>query len=497
MAFDLYTWTSPQGRSLRQMLKSPLGLLDASLTLPGAGDAFGTEKIPQLWHYCFGWRRYGLPEFAWTLAQAQGPVLDSDVFATAGALFNDRELPAQLPPPEAPSQPYPYAGWLSLHSTESQDYWHSDAVQVLLSYGGGETHDHADKLNLDVAAFTERLVEDKSVFAYGDGGASPESPVGSRHQLWDRQTVAHNTVVVDQRSQPCAEALFQATGLRGSGEVFVRCGPVKVARARADTVYAGVQYARQVALVGSDYVVDFFRLDSKTTHVYDWVLHVNRPPTDAARTELTWEPAPPFRGAAGYQLIRNMYRSRTPGPWSVEWPNIKLWMAGGEPTEIIRAEGYGGPIIQKGVWEVVANPEPSWSPMLLVRREVPRTTFAAVIELFKERPVLTSVEAVPTNPGLSALRVHRPDRVDLFIARWGDSSRTETVVDPETALAVTPGDSFSLAQVRDEGIQLWSDGPAGAVDLNPSLGVEANVAGHSRAVEHRHCINELQAPGPQ
>jgi hypothetical protein len=458
------------------MFVSPLGLLDPSLTLPGSGDAFGTPKIPHFWHYWFGWRRYGLPEFAWILTQAQQPMLDHDVFATTGTLFNDRELPAQPIVPEAPSRAYPDAGWLSLRSVENRNYWHSDAVQVLLSYGGGETHDHADKLNVDIAAFSERLVEDKSVFAYGDGGASPEHPIGSRHLLWDRQTVAHNTVAVDQRSQPGAQDMFQETGIRGTGEVFVRCGPVKVARARADTVYKGVEYTRQVALVGSEYVVDLFRLESGTTHVYDWVLHVNRPPDEAPRTELDWQKAPPIQGPDGYQLIRDLRRSQTAGPWSLEWPKLKIWMTGRPSTEVILAEGYGGAIIQQGVWKVVGNHEPSRIPMVLARREASETVFAAVIELFQEMPELRRVEDVPTTAASSALRIQRPDGVDLFVTRWAQGAKGALVFDPVTMLAVPVGHSFTLVRVRGERVQLWSDGPVGTTDL---------------AAEVHQCVNEL------
>ena len=183
MNLDLYTWTSPQGQSLRQMFLSPIGLLDPYLKLPGSGDSLGTLEIHRFWHYLFGWRRYGDQEFAWILSHAQRPVVDADVFSTAGTLFNDRELSEEPPPPEAPGKAYQDAGWMSLRSIESRGYWMSDAVQVLLSYGGGETHDHADKLNIDIAGFSGRLVEDKSVFAYGDGAVTPERPAGSRHHL--------------------------------------------------------------------------------------------------------------------------------------------------------------------------------------------------------------------------------------------------------------------------------------------------------------------------
>jgi hypothetical protein len=128
LPLDLYTWRSPKGRSLRSMLLRPIGLLDPDLTLPDSGDSFGTRKIRELWHYWFGWRRYGHPEFAWILARAQHPMIDTDVFATAGTLFNDRDLPEEVSLPEAPSQAYLDAGWLSLHLVESRAYWRADAV---------------------------------------------------------------------------------------------------------------------------------------------------------------------------------------------------------------------------------------------------------------------------------------------------------------------------------------------------------------------------------
>jgi hypothetical protein len=492
--FDFYTWTSPQGRSLRQMFESPLGLLDPFLTLPGAGDAFGTPKIHKFWHYWFGWRRYGKPAFAWILAQAQHPMLDFDVFATAGELFNDRELPHEPSAPEAPSQAYPHAGWLSLRSPESRAYWHSDAVQVLLSYGGGEAHDHADKLNLDIVGFAERLVEDKSVFVYGDNGATPEHPVGSRHQLWDRQTVAHNTVVVDQRSQPGAQSMFQASGVRGQGEVFVRCGPVQVARARADTVYPGVQYARQVALVDRAYIIDVFRVASQAPRVYDWVLHVNHPPEAIPHTALAWRKAPPFQGRDGYELIRNQHTSQTAGPWSLQWPKLKLWMTGSPATEVILAEGYGGPIIQRGIWQVVEHPEPSWIPIVLVRRKAPRTVFAAVLELVHETPQLIQVGAIPAATEVSAIRIQRPEGVDLFVTRWVPGTGGDVVVDPLTTLAVPLGRTFTLAQVRGERVHLWSDGPMALLDTPPPPAPGVTPAGRPHTVDPHLCVNELTMP---
>jgi hypothetical protein len=339
-------------------------------------------------------------------------------------------------------------------------------------------------------------VEDKSVFAYGDGGVSPEQPEQSRHHLWDRQTVAHNTVVVDQRSQPGAQSMFQVTGVRGHGEVFVRCGPVKVARARADTVYEGVQYVRQVALVGSEYVVDLFQLASGTTHVYDWVLHVNRPPDEAPHTELAWQKAPPFQGRDGYQLIRNLRTSHSAGPWSLEWPKMKLWRVGGVPTEIFMGEANGGPIVQSGIWQVVEHPEPSWSPLVLARWKVPQTVYAAVIELVQGTPGPTHVEDITTAAGTSALRIQRPDGADLFVTRWTQGAGGEVVVDPVATLAVPLGPSFTLARVRGERVQLWSDGPLGAADPSVPHDPTAREPGRP-GIEYHQSVNEIPGDSPR
>jgi Alginate lyase/Heparinase II/III-like protein len=497
MGFDLYGWTSLKGRTLASMFLSPIGLLDPYSTLPGSGDSFGAPKIQEFWHYLFGWRRYGNQAFAWVLSQAQHPMVDTDVFATAWTLFNDRDLPEHVMPPEAPSLVYQDSGWMSLRSDESRGYWRSDAVQVLLSYGGGKTHDHADKLNIDISGLSERLVEDKSVFAYGDGGASPEQPEGSRHRLWDRQTVAHNTVVVDQRSQPGAQLMFQETQLRGRGEVFVRCGAVKVARASADSVYPGVRYSRQVALVASDYLVDQFRVESGASHVYDWVLHVNRPPDEQPRSDLTWRQAPALSGSDGYQMIHRLRRSHTSGPWSLEWPKMKIWMAGGAATEIFLGEGYGGPVIQDGVWELVGNPEPSMTPMVLARREAPGTVFAAVIELFETAPAVTRVEEIAGGAGISALRVQRPDRVDILVTRWDGQSRAEAVVDPLTRVTVPIGRTFTLAQVRGEKVQQWSDVGGTSADRKPRQDASPDAPGHNSAGEPHQCVNEVQGERPR
>jgi hypothetical protein len=274
------------------------------------------------------------------------------------------------------------------------------------------------------------------------------------------------------------------------GGVFVRCDPINVARASADSVYAGVQYARQVALVGSEYVIDLFRVTSGRSQVYDWVLHVNRAPTMEPRTDLNWHKAPPFPGSDGYQMISNLRSSHTLGPWSLEWPQIKIWMAGGTPTEVFLGVGYGGPTIQQGVWQVVGDPEPSRTPMVLVRRQATHTVFAAVIELFQGAPAITRVEPMTDAPNLSVLRIERADGVDLYAARW-DSGGGETVDDPVTKVSVPVGDSFTFARIRGSTVQQWSDVRTTSAGMYSKHAPTSSVP-RSGVREQHQCRNEMQ-----
>ena len=119
-------------------------------------------------------------------------------------------------------------------------------VCAVLDYGQTVAgHGHMDKLNLVLFAHDRLMMPDIGTRSYF-------SPV---YRFWDRQTLSHNTVVIDERSQKQE---------RGRLTLFDGLGPVQVVQATADEAYPCVNQKRTL-FVTPDYVVDLFRVTDDAT----------------------------------------------------------------------------------------------------------------------------------------------------------------------------------------------------------------------------------------
>jgi hypothetical protein len=146
-------------------------------------------------------------------------------------------------------------------------------------HGGG--HGHYDKLGL---------------ISYGLGGILGTDPgtqsyAAPTHNTWDKQTVAHNTVVVDERTQG------EATGAL---HWFQTGDGLTAVRADAGPAYRSARLGRTLLVTG-DYLLDLFDVASLdgAPHKFDWVYH------NPGRVEMDLATAPytGFPSAAGYQHL--------------------------------------------------------------------------------------------------------------------------------------------------------------------------------------------------
>ena len=112
---------------------------------------------------------------------------------------------------------------------------------ALLDYGQTVAgHGHMDKLNLVLSAHGRLLVPDIGTRSYF-------SPM---YRFWDRQTLSHNTVVIDERSQKQE---------RGRLLLFDGRSPIQLLQATADEAHPCVNQTRTL-FATPDFVVDFFRV---------------------------------------------------------------------------------------------------------------------------------------------------------------------------------------------------------------------------------------------
>ncbi|HEV8676147.1 MAG TPA: heparinase II/III family protein, partial [Methylomirabilota bacterium] len=168
-------------------------------------------------------------------------------------LVDRRPLPPDPRFPPAPSRIWPSHGLAMLRSDESPAYWTSSralAVSQIMSQGYG--HDHRDKFSLTLHGAGRLLYPDYNAIQY-------ENPAIG----WTRNSVAHNTLVVDEKDTRDAAP----TGIR-----YEFTPGVKFLATSASGVFEGVDQTRVLMLTG-EYLLDFFHAMSAVPHVYDYLLH--------------------------------------------------------------------------------------------------------------------------------------------------------------------------------------------------------------------------------
>ena len=179
---------------------------------------------------------------------------------------------------------------------------------VSINYGPHSAgHQAPAMLHIDLHAADQRRTDAPRSGGYED----------ATHLTWMRTTFAHNTVVVDGKSQfPYdfeTESIWEADQWRdrhsdGTLVHYQTDGGFKAVRAANEAVYPGVRLDRTVILTDRA-AIDVFRVISADQHVYDWPMHgvgVIDVPDNATPMEL---------GAGrGYRHLSSAHEWSAPGP---------------------------------------------------------------------------------------------------------------------------------------------------------------------------------------
>ena len=256
-----------------------------------------------------------------------------------------------------------------------------DATMLLMKYGvHGQGHGHFDKLHFTFFDAGREVVPDYGFARW----INIEPKFGGRYlpenDTYAMQTVAHNTVVVDQTTQnhgseaadeqvSAERHFFDATNAN-----------VQAMSARADREYAGVGMQRTMLLLRDarlpyPVVVDLYRLTSAAPHTYDYPIHFRGPliatnvAYDAHTTQRT-----ALGASNGYQHLWNEAQARTDSAVRLTWLDGKRYYtvttAGAPGTGVIFARTGAG----DSSFNLVVE------PMMLVRRRASDHLFASVIE---------------------------------------------------------------------------------------------------------------------
>jgi hypothetical protein len=253
---------------------------------------------------------------------------------------------------------------------------------------------------------------------FGPGGPYDNPMCGA----WFRRAISHNALTVDGEVQKVSfgrEVAFQA-------------GPrLQLVKAVEDQAYPGVTQERLLVLADG-YAVDLCTVASDREHRYDLAHHYFGDMTfgvafQARQGPLGWR--------SGYEYVDALRSARTSGPWAADWRQdadhaLRLTMLGGSPTELIAGEApgmfsWGEP--SERPEESVLGPVYSREkvPIIMVGRWGKRTTFVSLLEAYRDRPAITSVEPLTASrDGATAVRIRRGGATDYVVANPDPGRRT-------------------------------------------------------------------------
>jgi oligo-alginate lyase len=308
----------PEANALKRMLDAPLLCVFPDGTLPNFNDSgYTTLKDEARW-YEMGYRLFHDARYL-TVANAAPRGIDS-------LLWGADSLPAATSAPPLTSAILPDAGIAILRAAGSD---HTVAIKFG-AHGGG--HGHFDKLSFISYADGRRMAADPGTQAYA----------AKTHATWDKTTIAHNTLSVDEKQQA------QATGKLLEWKPGANSTTIRVSAGEA---YPGVEIVRTLVHTAA-YTLDIVEAhatDGKP-HQFDWIYH----DFGALSTELPVEPYTKLPAANGYQHLTNARAAVTSGDWKVSFGPERVWMRGAPGTTVVTGEGLG-PDLQTPVPFVMAR----------------------------------------------------------------------------------------------------------------------------------------------
>ncbi len=294
-----------------------------------------------------------------------------------------------------------------------------DQSMLLMKYGvHGGGHGHFDKLHFVFFDQGREIVPD-----YGFGRwINVEPKWGGRYlpegHSYAKATIAHNTVVVDQRAQNDFDS-EAAEDVSGRRHFFTTVNPdVQAMSARANDSYEGVEMQRTMLLVRDEefphpLVIDLFRLVADESHTYDYPIHFTGQPM---MTNFEYDRPNELRALGrdhGYQHLWVEGRGSTDAPVQFTWLDgsryYTLHSAPSPSTEVFFTR--------------IGAEDPNFNlrsePSIILRRGGSTHLFASVIEphgYFSESreisrqasPLVENVEVLGHNEVASVVRIDGP-----------------------------------------------------------------------------------------
>jgi hypothetical protein len=352
----------PEEARLKLALDAPLACALPDGTLPNFNDSGGTSLVDYARYFSIGLRWFGDRRYLPIVRRGER-TLDALLW---GTVATDED-----PAPEPESAVLPAAGFATLRTAGSD---HVVAVKFG-PHGGG--HGHHDKLNFVSYAQGRLQAVDPGTQSYAF----------RTHATWDKVTVSHNTVVVDETTQA------EATGRLLEWHPGATATAIRL---EAGAVYPDLRFERLLVHTAG-YTLDVCEVQSSrgVSHRLDWAYHN----AGRATTPLTLEPYAGFPARAGYQHLANPRAAATASDWEVTFVQdggaLRLRGLGAAGTTVVLGTGLG---------QNLNVPV----PFVIARRTGTAARFVHLLEPFR------------TSPQIRRLAWVRPEVIAIATDQWID-----------------------------------------------------------------------------
>lgn len=195
---------------------------------------------------------------------------------------------------------------------------------VVKNTSQGMGHGHFDKLALMLYSDGNEIVTDYGAARFLNVVSKSGGHYLKENDTWAKQTVAHNTVVVDKTSHFDGR-LEVAQGEHPQILHFSRSDLIDITSATIDSAYEGVTMTRTVALVKPEsersFVVDVLSVESDNEHQYDLPVHFRGHITDLEVADFNPNQAAwkPMGDDNGYQHLMLRAEGTYEGVSKVTW----------------------------------------------------------------------------------------------------------------------------------------------------------------------------------
>ncbi|WP_299715856.1 alginate lyase family protein [uncultured Tenacibaculum sp.] len=252
--------------------------------------------------YFFGKQDQGLLSVAEEQNQVQ---LDETGMAVALAVKEGKAKPFQKESIELSDGANGDEGAIGIVRAQQND----QKLTLVMKYSAhGLSHGHFDKLSFSLYENGEEVIQDYGLARFVNVEQKNGGGYLKENKTWAKQTIAHNTIVVDESSQ--FKGKYKASSKHHAEKYLfdVKNEKVQVVSAKENNAYEGVQLHRTMLMVSdttltTPFVIDITKVTSEAEHTYDLPLYYFGQKIDSNLDVTSFSEIKPLGKKHGYQHL--------------------------------------------------------------------------------------------------------------------------------------------------------------------------------------------------